>query len=212
MNIPTKAKDLLDFIGDIEAPRGYGTIYGNNQRKLPKPLTSMTFNEVQKAQPSWTKRFGSSASGRYQFMYRTLKGLHREMSIKGSTKFTDVLQDDMGYHLLKRRGFQKYLDGSISRTEFGKRLAKEWASFPVLASTKGAHRQLTRGQSYYAGDKVNKSLVSPEQVERVLSKLRYETTVTKKLKKTITPKRTVTQEPWIAKLIKFIISLFKRTP
>ena len=38
--------------------------------------------------------------------------------------------------------------GKISRTEFGKRLAMEWASFPVLTYTKGAYRSVTRGQSY----------------------------------------------------------------
>ncbi|MDH6229597.1 hypothetical protein M2281_000169 [Mesorhizobium soli] len=39
--VPAGAAMLLGFIGDIEAPKGYGTIYGNNQGKLPKPLTSM---------------------------------------------------------------------------------------------------------------------------------------------------------------------------
>lgn len=58
--------------------------------------------------------------------------------------------------------------GKISRTEFGKRLAQEWASFPVLAPVQGAHRKLKRGQSYYAGDGVNKALVTPGKVEAVL--------------------------------------------
>ena len=52
--------------------------------------------------------------------------------------------------------------------EFGKRLAQEWASFPVLAGTKGAKRTVARGQSYYAGDGLNKSLVTPEKVEAIL--------------------------------------------
>lgn len=53
----------LDFTVSIEAPRGYGSIYGNNQDKLPKPLTSMTLDEVVDAQESWTRRFKSSAAG-----------------------------------------------------------------------------------------------------------------------------------------------------
>lgn len=50
------------------------------------------------------------------------------------------LQDRLGYHLLKRRGYEQFIAGLINRTEFGTRLAQEWASFPVLAATKGAHR------------------------------------------------------------------------
>ena len=44
--IPGPAMMLLEFIVCIEAPQGYGSIYGNNQDKLPKPLTSMTLDEV----------------------------------------------------------------------------------------------------------------------------------------------------------------------
>lgn len=62
--------------------------------------------------------------------------------------------------------------GKISRTEFGKRLAMEWASFPVLTVCKGAHRQLNRGQSYYAGDGLNKALVAPEKIEALLDKVK----------------------------------------
>lgn len=44
--VPTGAAMLLDFIGGIEAPNGYGTIFGNKQSKLSKPLTEMTLDEV----------------------------------------------------------------------------------------------------------------------------------------------------------------------
>ena len=198
MKVPNKAKDLLDFIGSIEAPKGYGTIYGNNQHKLPMPLTSMTFDEVQTAQRSWTKRFGSSASGRYQFMRATLKGLKKEMGIKGTTQFSAVLQDEMGYHLLKRRGYTKYMSGVMSRTLFGKKLAQEWASFPVLQDCKGAHQRIKRGQSYYAGDALNKALVSPKRIEQVLDKMLF-----KDIPKT-------TKEHWIVRLIKWIISVLRK--
>ena len=43
-------------------------------------------------------------------------------------------------------------------------LAKEWASFPVPSRMRGAHRTVERGQSYYAGDGVNKALISPDKV------------------------------------------------
>src|SRR6185312_11557776 len=143
----------------------------NKQSKLAKPLTSMTLDEVLAAQPGWSKNYGSSAAGRYQFMRATLLGLRSELSLRGSQKLDGDLQDRLAYHLLKRRGYNDFMAGKISRTEFGKRLAQEWASFPVLTVCKGATRQLNRGQSYYAGDGLNKALVKPEKVEAVLDEV-----------------------------------------
>lgn len=170
--VPAGAATLLDFIGDIEAPRGYGTIYANKQHKLTTPLTSMTLGDVIDAQPSWTRAHGSSAAGRYQFMRATLIGLSKELHLRGNQTFDPDLQDRLGYHLLKRRGYEAFMRGEISRTEFGKRLAMEWASLPVLAPCKGSSREVLRGQSYYAGDGLNKSLIAPEQVEAVLDRVR----------------------------------------
>ncbi|WP_353641632.1 hypothetical protein [Mesorhizobium sp. WSM2239] len=101
-----------------------------------------------------------------------MRGLIEELGLRGSKKLDADLQDRLGYHLLKRRGYEGFMAGTISRTEFGKRLAQEWASFPVLANTKGAHRSVKRGQSYYAGDGLNKSLTAPETVEAVLDRVK----------------------------------------
>ena len=168
--VPAGAALLLDFIGDIEAPRGYATIYGNNQHKLKTPLTQMTIGDVVDAQPGWTRAYGSSAAGRYQFMRATLIDLSQELHLRGNQILDANLQDRLAYHLLKRRGYEAFMAGQISRTEFGKRLAQEWASLPVLADTKGQHRAIKRGQSFYAGDGLNKSLVKPEAVEAMLDK------------------------------------------
>lgn len=170
--VPTGAALLLDFIGGIEAPRGYDTIYGNNQGKLPQPLTSMTLGDIIDAQKSWTKRFKSSAAGRYQFMRATLVDLSRELLLSGAQVFNADFQDRLGFHLLKRRGYEAFMAGKISRTEFGKRLAQEWASLPVLAPTQGGSRKVSRGQSFYAGDGLNKSLVKPETVEALLERVK----------------------------------------
>jgi muramidase (phage lysozyme) len=170
--VPPGAALLLDFIGDIEAPKGYDTIYGNNQKKLKKPVTQMTIGEIIDAQGGWSKAYGSSATGRYQFMKATLVGLLDELSLSRSQVFDGNLQDRLGYHLLKRRGYEKFMTGQIGHTDFGKRLAQEWASLPVLAATQGSERRVVRGQSYYAGDGLNKSLVSPERVERALEAAR----------------------------------------
>jgi muramidase (phage lysozyme) len=170
-SIPPAAAVLLDFIGDIEAPKGYDTIYGNNQDKLKKRLTAMTLAEVQAQQRDWTRRFRSSAAGRYQFMRNTLEGLIKELKLDTTQKFTADLQDRLAYVLLRRRGYDAFMNQRISVTEFGKRLAQEWASFPVLAGTQGAHRYVREGETFYAGDGLNKSLVKPEQVRTLLDKM-----------------------------------------
>jgi len=170
--VPAGAALLLDFIGDIEAPQGYGTIYANKQNKLAKPLTSMTLGDVVDAQKAWSKNHGSSAAGRYQFMRATLQDLSKELGLRGNQLFDADLQDRLGYHLLKRRGYDTFMAGQIGAVEFGRRLAQEWASLPVLAATKGAHRQVPRGSSFYMGDKLNKSLVTPERVEAMLAKVK----------------------------------------
>lgn len=168
-NVPPGAAILLDFIGDIEAPKGYGTIYANRQNTLKKPLTSMTVDEVIAAGPGWSRANGSSAAGRYQFMNRTLKDLKSELGLRGTQTFDANLQDRLGFHLLKRRGYERFMAGKLTVVEFGKLLAQEWASLPVLAPTKGGSRNVTRGQSYYAGDGLNKSLVKPENVESIIA-------------------------------------------
>jgi Muramidase (phage lambda lysozyme) len=143
-----RAAILLDFIAQTEVGRtdraSYDVIYGHNQGKVDKPITSMTLSELVDLQASFTRKFGSSAAGRYQFMRATLQDLARELGLKGTQRFDPNLQDRLGYHLLKRRGYLDFMAGRISRTEFGGRLAREWASLPVLTTTKGATRTVGR--------------------------------------------------------------------
>lgn len=95
----------------------------------------------------------------------------RELHLRGTQIFDPDLQERLFYHLLKRRGYEEYMADKISRTEFGKRLAQKWASFPALSDTKGAHRNLQRRQFNYEGDKLNKALVKPERLEAVLDRV-----------------------------------------
>lgn len=170
--VPTGAALLLAFIRETETGRkdrsAYDTIYAHKEGKLPKPLTTMTLGDIIDAQRGWSKNFGSSAAGAYQFMRATLIDMSKALNLSGNLIFNADLQDQLGYELLKRRGYAEYVAGKIDRTEFGKRLAQEWASFPVLTACKGAHRTVQRGETYYAGDKLNKALVSPDKVEQIL--------------------------------------------
>lgn len=167
--IPYAARGLLDFIGQLEAPKGYDTIYGNNQIHLAKPLTTMTVGQVLAAQTTWTKSFGSSAAGRYQFMKATLQDMVDHGYVSPSSVFTPEVQDGLAMRLLNRRGWTTFSNGRLGIATFGKQLAQEWASLPVLVGGPGAHRTVARGESYYAGDAVNKSLASAAVFEDVLN-------------------------------------------
>lgn len=173
-HVPSGAAILLDFIAIPEVgtagPEGYGVIYGNKQGRLPKPLTEMTLDEVQAAQGAWSKNHGSSAAGRYQFMRATLKDLISQLGLRGSQTFSADLQDRLGYELLKRRGYLQFAAGTKPLRQFGNDLAKEWASLPVLTDIQGQKRAVIRGETYYAGDGINKVQTTPEKVEDVLAK------------------------------------------
>jgi muramidase (phage lysozyme) len=173
--VPKGAAMLLDFIRKIETGKAdasaYDVIYAHAQARLPKPITRMTVAELQHHQTNgWPA--ASTAAGAYQFMRSTLKDLRQELRLLDGQVFDANLQDRLGYHLLKRRGYEQFMAGKIGVVEFGKRLAQEWASLPVLAATKGESRQVTRGQSYYAGDGLNKSLTTPETIEALLAKVK----------------------------------------
>ena len=103
-------------------------------------------------------------------MRATLRDLKEQLRLRGATQKLDPnLQDRLGYHLLKRRGYEAFADGRLSTEAFALALAQEWASMPVLRACKGAHRTVNRGQSYYAGDGQNRALISPEKFESALA-------------------------------------------
>ncbi|MGR6465399.1 hypothetical protein [Rhizobium sp. PAMB 3182] len=180
-SIPATALALLKFIYSKEAPKGHDTIFGNRQGHLDKPLTTMTVGDVIEQQKLWSskswvkKNWGygtaSSAAGAPQFMRDTLISLAKDYGFSGTRIFNPGFQDTLAYCLLLRRKFDDFISGRISTTRFGLELAKEWASFPVLADCQGAHRPVRRGQSYYNGDGLNKALVSPGEVEKVLEEI-----------------------------------------
>jgi muramidase (phage lysozyme) len=167
---------LLDFIGRVETGRtgtdAYRTIFGHKESTLSKPVTEFTLDELLAAQTRWGKNWGSSAAGKYQIIRKTLAGLVKSLGLSGSTKFGAKTQDMLGLQLLKGRGYEKFATGRMSLDAFALELAKEWASMPVLADTKGASRTVKAGQSYYAGDGLNKSLVTPAELRAVLQQVR----------------------------------------
>ncbi|MEN3233794.1 hypothetical protein PUR29_09290 [Methylobacterium ajmalii] len=153
-----KAARILDLVTGAELNAGnagnYNAIFGN--AGATEDLSKRTLDQT----IAWSRDRGtsSSATGRYQFMADTMAGLKKEMGLTGTEAFTPELQDRMALRLLARRGFGDWKTGKLSTDDFANRLAQEWASLPNLQT----------GRSHYAGDGVNKALVSPEQVRSVL--------------------------------------------
>jgi peptidoglycan hydrolase-like protein with peptidoglycan-binding domain/muramidase (phage lysozyme) len=184
--IPQSATALLDFIGRAETgatdPQAYDVLVFHQQAKLPKPLTDFTLDELLAAQKTWAssgwtikgKRLRGSAAGKYQIIRKTLDGLVTQLGLPGATKFSAEVQDQLGFALLTARGWQAFTSGQITPAAFALQLAKEWASMPVLSTVKGQQREVTRGESYYAGDGMNKSQVAADELEAILAKVRPE--------------------------------------
>jgi len=166
--LPNQAVPVLDLIRVTETGHddgaAYETIYGHHEDELTKPITGMTVEELQYWQPGFSSTWGSSASGAYQFMYATLGDLLEQGHCSSGDIFDPNCQDQLGFVLLQRRGYEDWAAFKTTTDDFMIGLAKEWASFPVPYDMQGAHRWVYRGQSYYAGDGVNKALISPDEV------------------------------------------------
>ena len=100
----------------------------------------------------------SSAAGAYQIIRSALEWL------KAGGIFDAACQDGLALQLLDRRGWDDCEAGRMSAVDFADMLSREWASLPVQRDQRGASRQVSRGQSYYAGDGLNKAHAAPEDV------------------------------------------------
>lgn len=172
--ISASLKALLDAIGKHEAPKGYGQIYGG-AKGVPKDtdVSKLTLDGVLSLQSRMlAAKSASTACGRYQFLKKTLMATMAQMGLKGSELWNADLQDRMAVHLMQNRGLGKYLSGQISREAFANNLAKEWASLPVVTAMRGASRDLVPGQSYYAGDGLNKAFHKPEAILKLVDALK----------------------------------------
>jgi muramidase (phage lysozyme) len=172
--ITPSIKALLDAIGKHEAPKGYGQIY-SGAKGVPSgaDVSKMKLKEVQALQRLMIANGSrSTASGRYQFIKNTLNTTIIEMGLTGEEVWGPELQDQMAVHLIKKRGLNKYLDGQITREDFANNLAKEWASLPVVTNLFNGKREVEVGQSYYAGDGLNKAFHKPETILALIDALK----------------------------------------
>lgn len=154
---PVTYKPLLHLIAQAESKNNYNAYFGNAANSSIR-FTDMSIAEVMKWQKDYIKRGSpSDAVGRYQIISTTLAGLVQEMNIDKTATFDAELQDKMAITLLERRGSKHYVNNDLSPHQFAANLSKEWAALPKVV---GENPEA----SYYAGDGLNKSLVSVNEV------------------------------------------------
>ena len=163
---------LFDIIAKAESGGDYDIVYYGSKIRPSKNITEMTVAEVIKWQEeSRNAGSASSAVGKYQIIYSTLKEQTEKLGIEDSRKFDVATQDEIATSLLERRGLNEYLLGKMDRESFGNSLAKEWAGLAVLSGTKRGGQEISRGQSYYAKDGLNKATVTAEEIEKALDQI-----------------------------------------
>ena len=161
--------NILDVIGFAEGA-GYNTPYnGSNITPVQlygKQLSELTLDEVFTWQAaSVNAGSASSAAGKYQIINKTLKGLVDGAGVVSrEDKFSPANQDKLCRKLLQQRGVDGFMAGSKSEASFCLAMAQEWASLPVIQRTQGQERKVNPGESYYAGDGLNKSRIAPIQL------------------------------------------------
>ena len=155
---------ILMIVKRHESRGDYDAIWGGISRAdyPSKPITQMTIGEVLAWQDSIDRKYNSEAVGAYQILEDTLRGLYGAAGLSQGDLFNRANQDRLGVALLERRGLSAYRSGQLSEIGFAQNLAKEWASFP--AQTTDKRGRPATGQSYYAGDGLNKSLTSKAAV------------------------------------------------
>ena len=154
---PTVYKPLLHLIAEAESNGNYNAHFGNAGNEATR-FTDMTIQEVMSWQADFVAAGSvSSAVGRYQIIDSTLVGLVNEMELDTSLKFDESMQDAMAIKLLERRGAEDYIRGHLTAEQFAANIAMEWAALPKVTGE-------DPNQSYYAGDGLNYSRITRDQV------------------------------------------------
>ncbi len=129
-NVTGVEGSLLDAISGYESRRdGYNAV----NRGVINGLTNLTINEVIQATRRRKGPTGeggpgdpSTAAGRYQILNSTMAGLIANMGLTGEEKFDEDMQDRMAIELLKGRGLDQFLNGTVDEVTFLKGLQNEW--------------------------------------------------------------------------------------
>ena len=155
-----KIGQVLDLIAQPESGGRYDAVYPGRRRPA---ILDMTLDQLAADQRERGRASGSSASGRYQYIRKTLSSVVRQMGLDTKKeKFTPALQDEIAiFHLRANHGLDRWLSGSMSDTAFLNRLAGTWAGIPK-----------STGGSAYAGVLDNRAGMSPQAALQGLNDIR----------------------------------------
>lgn len=112
------------------------------------------------------------AAGRYQMIPSTLKAGVNYLKLDTNALFGSEVQDKLFNEYLiavKRPAILNYLKGNGTVEKAAYDWAKEFASAGVIAGEKISGGRIAKGgESYYAGDGLNKAHLTPEQMIKAL--------------------------------------------
>jgi hypothetical protein len=154
---------------------GYGTRYPLLKKELSADTTLGQLKNYQSRSRDNTGQLW--ATGRYQIIPPTLKGLQSSLKLPDSTKYNKETQDKMGLQLLlERTPIKNYILGNVPDTKQNLEsaslsVAKIWSSVGVPYATQGSKRAVSKNESYYSGGG-DKASIKTEDVQVALKKLR----------------------------------------
>ena len=126
---PGSLSAIRDLVASVESAGagGYNALWGGKQADL----VNMTIAEVMNLQEQM-RSSGSTAAGRYQILKGTLSEAINALQIDPSiTKFDQAVQDRLADYLLRRRGYDDYQSGKLTKEQFLRNLSKEFAGLPA---------------------------------------------------------------------------------
>lgn len=152
--------------------------FGTPYTLLTKPLSEYTIGEIKKFQSRSRDNSGQLwATGRYQIIPQTLKGLQTSLNLSDSTLYNKETQDKMGLKLLtERKPIKDYIYANVPDTKenlekAALQVAMIWSSVGVPYAMQGRYKYIEKNQSYYSGGG-DKASEPTEKVQEQLKELR----------------------------------------
>jgi muramidase (phage lysozyme) len=182
INITSVKKTWADttfaqLLGKVESNNDYSAYNrtkGGLKAFFNTNLTNSTIKEIQERQ----KLREIFAVGRFQLIPTTLSSAVKILHLSDNLKFDKIVQDKIFNEYLikvKRPEIISYLEGNGTVEDAIYSWAKEFASAGVQAGRKiSRNRIASGGESYYAGDGLNKAHLTPSQMINALKESKNE--------------------------------------
>lgn len=152
--------------------------FGSKYPKLKKDLSDYTIGDIKSFQSRSRDNIGQLwATGRYQIIPDTLKGISSKAGLKDNDRYNSTNQDKLALELLlNRSSIKNYITKVVPDTKENLEkaslsMAKIWSSIGVPYPIQGSRKYVQKNESYYSGGG-DKASVSTEKVQSALKKLR----------------------------------------